>query len=159
MEYEKKFRLIPFDLSRAKTPENPSGLEVVTRNNRKVSIIDTHRRGQCPIIAYVETTKGDSVEDDVISYDVNGKWDCYESNLDLSLKEPLEQRRMTKQELAWWLRDCPEEHREYIYVNTDGSEGLIQHELAYSEEDADEIADSYLIRRNGGEWEAPITDD
>lgn len=153
------YKLIPFDLSRAKTPENPSGLEVVTRDNRKVRIVDAHRRGHCPIIAYIETIKGSLVEDDAASYDVNGKWISTESDLDLFLKEPINNRRMTYQELAWWLRDCPEEHREYIYVNTDGSEGLIQHELAYSGKDADEIADSYLIRRNGGEWRIPIIDD
>ena len=88
------FRLIHFDLSKAKTNENPNGLEVVTRNGLKVRIVDTNKRGGRPIVSCVEVD--DKVEN-IFTYDADGIYDCCkkESNYDLFLKEPVKQRRMT----------------------------------------------------------------
>lgn len=62
-------------------------------------------------------------------------------------------RRRTYQELSNWLRECPQEHREfkradskYVYVV-----------LGYDEDDAnEEVSSDILIRRNNGEWEEPL---
>ena len=84
------------------------------------------------------------------------EWDEKEKELK-ELKE-VKTRRMTNQELAWWLRDKPEEHREYCYTT---AESDIEFEHVYSEYEyivncADKKVKGILIRRNGGEWEEPL---
>lgn len=61
-------------------------------------------------------------------------------------------RRMTNQELADWLRDEPQEHREYKFM--DGHS--IAFYISYSDYNADEACGNILIRRNHGKWEEPI---
>lgn len=39
-----RYKLIPFDISKAKTPQNPKGLEVVTTNGTAVTIVSTDFR-------------------------------------------------------------------------------------------------------------------
>lgn len=39
-----RYKLIPFDISKAKTPKNPKGLEVVTTNGTAVTIVSTDFR-------------------------------------------------------------------------------------------------------------------
>ena len=61
---------------------------------------------------------------------------------------------MTYQELADWLRDCPEEHRECRYRHNT----TISPYLYYNLESANKEAKGLLVRRNHGEWEEPIVD-
>lgn len=61
-------------------------------------------------------------------------------------------RLMTLQELSDWLRDSPEEHREYKYVDS----STVRNSYAYREEDTSKLADDILVRRNHGEWEEPL---
>lgn len=65
------------------------------------------------------------------------------------IEEP-KKRRMTNQELAWWLRE--EKHREWAY------EGLVARSyFDYYTSEADEpVSDHILIRENGGEWKEPL---
>lgn len=61
-------------------------------------------------------------------------------------------RRMTNQELADWLRDCPEEHREWKYKNGDTVFSEYPYNMNYANEEVGDI----LIRSNHGEWEEPL---
>ena len=66
-------------------------------------------------------------------------------------------RSMTNQELADWLRKCPEEFREFTFK--DGT-GWVYSYLDYLESEADEPAKkNKLIRRNHGEWEEPLIEE
>ncbi len=80
----------------------------------------------------------------------------YEWNSDkkeLHKIEEVKKRRMTHQELSWWLRDCPEEHREYGFCDDEG----VRYFHTYRKDSADkEVEKEYRIRRNGGEWEEPL---
>ena len=60
---------------------------------------------------------------------------------------------MTIKELAWWLRDHPEEHREFKYKDTQ----KVDSHGAYNECDQNEECNqNIVVRRNGGEWEEPL---
>lgn len=64
-----------------------------------------------------------------------------------------EPRRMTNQELDWWLREG--KHREYI--NRTG--GYVHFEYVYLPCDADEyVSKDILIRKDGGEWREPLVE-
>lgn len=68
------------------------------------------------------------------------------------IEEP-KKRRMTNQELAWWLQD--EKHREYTNVSTN----YIGHEFQYKEISENEPCHpNYRIRENGGEWHEPLVE-
>lgn len=83
----------------------------------------------------------------------------YEWNSDkkeLHKIEEVKKRRMTHQELSWWLRDCPEEHREYSFCDDEG----VRYFHTYRKDSADkEVEKEYRIRRNGGEWEEPLIEE
>lgn len=61
-------------------------------------------------------------------------------------------RRMTDQELADWLRDEPQEHREYKFKDLPH----IWHEYSYEDGNENEPCENVVIRRNHGEWEEPL---
>lgn len=61
-------------------------------------------------------------------------------------------QRMTNRELAWWLRKCPEECREYKYKGCSN----IHNTYNYYEDEADNPCLDVLIRSNGGEWKEPL---
>ena len=61
-------------------------------------------------------------------------------------------QRMTNRELAWWLRKCPEECREYKYKGCSN----IHNTYNYYEDEADNPCLDVLIRCNGGEWKEPL---
>lgn len=65
------------------------------------------------------------------------------------LEEP-KYRRMTNQEVAWWLRD--NNRREY--KRSRGAS--VSHEFAYLEAQADKEVRDVLIREDGGEWRDPL---
>ena len=63
------------------------------------------------------------------------------------------QRRMTNQELAWWLREKPT--REWKYMNGDTAHGY----YGYKEKcENEEVLNNILIREDGGEWREPLVE-
>lgn len=155
---EEKFRLIPFDLSKAKTNENPNGLEVVTRDGKKARIVDTQKKGKVPLVVCVEV--GDAIET-VITCTTEGDYVSRYifSDYDLRLKEPIKKRRMTRQELAWWIREHPEEHREWRWNDNTWGYAVNATYIYQDGDDAkEEVNKNIVIRRNGGEWEEPLVE-
>lgn len=72
-------------------------------------------------------------------------------------EKKIKPRRMTHQELAWWLRDKPEEHRE-LKMSVD--DPIVDSLYYYDNETNVTVSKDIIIRRNGGEWEEPlITED
>lgn len=68
------------------------------------------------------------------------------------IEEP-KTRRMTNQELSWWLRDSS--RREFKYLN----DGFVYFGYSYLDnEDSTLIEDDILIRENGGEWHEPLVE-
>ena len=70
------------------------------------------------------------------------------------IEEP-KTRRMSNQELAWWLQEG--KHREYKFpdINTQ----LVRSYFEYDEAVAnDEVYGNILIRENGGEWREPLVE-
>lgn len=153
---ETRYKTIPFDVNRI----NEEGVQVVTRNGKSVRILCVDAKNfNKPIIGLVKR-KYDNVED-LYEYEINGKSNTSldESVEDLFLQVPIiatKYRRMTNQELAWWLRDCPEEHREWKYE--DRSPHLVKSVYEYQDNmnADDKVKDNILVRRNGGEWEEPL---
>lgn len=154
--------MIPFDLSRAKTLENPSGLDVADANGCDVTIVTTNYNSgfrndegnnKYPIFAITHEKEGDTP----IAYNIDGE-PCRSYCPNLWLKEKATQRKMTHQELAWWLRDAPEEHREYICSDYCGytEHRTIYQTFEYMVCDADKPVDDILIRSNGGDWIEPL---
>ncbi len=64
-------------------------------------------------------------------------------------------RRMTNQELSWWLRDHPEECREFKY---EGGGDYVYSSYDYTINQANTQVWGKLIRRNGGEWQEPLVE-
>lgn len=62
------YRLIPFDLSRAKTPENPSGLEVVTKGDN-----DKEHRVVHSVFDYIPGRSNEPV-DSILIRSNGGEW-------------------------------------------------------------------------------------
>ena len=62
-------------------------------------------------------------------------------------------RRMTNQELAWWLRENPT--REYRYPASDYVYSVFDYK--YYKQDEEVHADIH-IRENGGEWREPLVE-
>jgi hypothetical protein len=86
--------------------------------------------------------------------DAGYEWDS--DKKELHKIEEVKKRRMTHQELSWWLRDCPEEHREYSFCDDEG----VRYFHTYRKDSADkEVEKEYRIRRNGGEWEEPLIEE
>lgn len=102
-------------------------------------------------------------EGNKIQSDAGGKWediriDDYDYlegfSSDYRIKPQPKTRRRTKQELADWLHNCPEENREWKWKG----ESLVHaYPMTYDEDEAQvECASDILIRRNHGEWEEPL---
>ena len=64
------------------------------------------------------------------------------------------QRRMTNQELAWWLREKPT--REWKYMNGVTVYGYYGYEEKCKNE---EVLNNILIREDGGEWREPLVEE
>ena len=89
-----RYKLIPFDISKAKTPQNPKGLEVVTKYGTAVTIVSTDFRSSqqyfnggsiYPILAVVHGKDCDMSA----LYDCDGEIGDDYCGGDLCLKEPL----------------------------------------------------------------------
>ena len=76
---------------------------------------------------------------------------CVENYMHCAEIEEPKIRRMTNQELAWWLTEKP--HREFI----DGEWIFSRH---YYEEaiQFQEVKDEILIREDGGKWREPLVE-
>ena len=149
---EKKYKLMPFDLEKAK-----NGAEVVTANGRyNVEIIRYDLNAYAPMLAVLRP-KDDSL-DRVYLYFLNGE--IFGDNvkcLDLRIREEVTdvRRRMTNRELAWWLTDSPQEHREWKQAKGN----VIHKNCAYNEkEENDECPNDIVVRTNGGEWVEPLVE-
>lgn len=70
------------------------------------------------------------------------------------VKKEIKTRRMTNQELADWLRDCTEEHREWKYTSGD----IAYSHYCYTESEAFKPVKTILIRRNHGSWKEPLVE-
>ena len=74
------------------------------------------------------------------------------------IEEP-KKRRMTKQELTWWLQDGIKEgkHREWKFIDLDAS--AIHNIMFYIEEESNDLVGTdILIRENGGKWHEPLVE-
>lgn len=150
-DYKKR----PFDLSEAKTPENPNGLEVVTIGNEPVTIVSTNYRGDkkdYPILGIVHL----EIRDLPTAFNIQGKpYDGYIFKGSIYLKEPIERRRMTNQELSKWLREKPEEFREIT-----NKHNLIGSIHSYFEDYKNwAVGPDIMIRSNYGEWKEPLIEE
>lgn len=145
---ETRYKTIPFDVNRI----NEEGIKIVTRNGRNARVICTDHRGSGDesLIALIDYGGYESVAQLYKS----GKVYCNkEADDDLIMFVPYNRRRMTNQELSWWLRDCPEEHREWKYNSND----YIYDTYKYDECETNYECGNYiLVRRNGGAWEEPL---
>lgn len=149
-DYKKR----PFDLSKAKTPENLNGLEVVTIGNEPVTIVSTNYRGDkkdYPILGIVHL----EIRDLPTAFNIQGKsYDGYIFKGSIYLKEPIERRRMTNQELSKWLREKPEEFREAMTEHH-----LVKSAHAYFQEcENHAVEDGLMIRSNYGKWREPLVE-
>lgn len=81
-------------------------------------------------------------------------WNKEKKKLNQINKE-IKTRQMTRQELADWLRDAPEEHREYRYAGDKD----VYNTYDYPEDEANTPEGDVFIRRNHGEWEEPIIEE
>ena len=68
------------------------------------------------------------------------------------IKEP-KYRRMTSQELAWWLRAKPTREMKY----TDHESVYFEYSY-YESEESVPVDKDILIRENGGEWREPLVE-
>jgi hypothetical protein len=141
-----KTRLIPFDINKAK-----AGAKIITRGGLSARITDyAIKDKEHPILGLVDsglyetpetfTNKGRAISNNE------------ESDYDLFIEEEVKLRRMTRQELSDWLRDCPEEHREYRYAGDKD----VYNTYDYPEDEAFELVKNILIRRNHGKWQEPL---
>lgn len=70
------------------------------------------------------------------------------------INKEVKTRFMTNQELSWWLKEHPEEHREMTFSDKDN---YIASYYSYFKNKVDETVNSNtLIRKNGGEWQKPL---
>lgn len=124
---------------------------VETRDGRPVEIYTTNRSDEYSVVggiknAVIKFWRSDGTSNEDYTYD--------ELSTDLFFSPKKATRRMTWQELSWWLREKPEEeHREYKNKNS----FAVNHYIEYQEHRANEECDpEIVIRSNGGEWEEPI---
>lgn len=78
---------------------------------------------------------------------------CNEHNRDLFFSIKDKTRRMTNQELSWWLRELPEEHREIMFKDGDWISSNFNYNVKNANEEVD---DCIVIRSNGKEWKEPL---
>lgn len=143
-EERKRFNVADF-VSNEETP-------VETKHGEKVLIYNTNRvchddRCVCGDIVYAACNLLKSWLKDGCYYG-----DCSDDK-DLFFSVKKKPRRMTNQELSWWLNEHQGEHREWKYR----SALSVYSDYSYNELEADkEVSKDCLIRSNGGEWREPL---
>jgi len=71
-------------------------------------------------------------------------------------EKKIKTRKMTYKELSWWLREHPEEHREWKFK----TRSEVYTSRGYSEEkEHNPVAGDILIRKNGGDWMEPLIEE
>lgn len=147
-----EMKLIPFDAEKAK-----AGAQVITRNGRPVTICRYDVKNKdYPILGLVELVDGKEVPQAFTESGKSFNGDDQERPFDLFIKVETKLHRMTYQEFTWWLRECPEEHREYCYKGGNS----VHFNYYYTFDGADEeVEEGILIRKNGGEWMAPVIEE
>lgn len=108
--------------------------------------VDLHQKDY---VVYIASDK--ELKEHNISYKVKTIRSCF--NHCAEIEEP-QFRRMTKRELSWWLRDHPEEHREW----KNREAGFVYSTLSYQDKDENEPCGDIVIRSNGGEWHEPLVE-
>ena len=148
---------IPFDILRV----YEEGVKVVTRDGLSARILCTDLLKRDKEIVAAITGKKIEKYEYINEYYVNGRYnEDEETTEDLMLEIPVKYRRMTSRELAWWLRDHPEEHREVLVWCDDLNRSLITGVFRYSASVENlEVPDSVSVRSNGGEWHKPLIED
>lgn len=150
-----KTKRVPFDLEKVK-----QGAKVVTDNGEPVRIncYDRKTDTDYTIVGLVLRKKGDLYCEIPLIYNSIGL--CFkDAEPRLFIEEEVKTRRMTNQELSWWLREHPEEHREYMYKSK-ADEHNVHIIYPYCVIEADEEVDADIyIRRNGGEWQEPLIEE
>lgn len=150
---------IPFDILRV----YEEGVKVVTREGLSARILCTDLLRRDKEIVAAITGKTIEKYEYINEYYVNGRYNQDEETTeDLMLEIPVKSRRMTNQELAWWLREHPEEHRELTFRTKDDKyedNRLIYSGYDYSPAIQDKPVGSLLIRSNGGEWHEPLIEE
>ena len=144
--FEGFYKLIPFNLKLAKTPTNPKGLEVYTKNYISVEILKTDRSSTLyPLVVLLNNAK-------ILTATQTGETKT--GNETLCLKEALpSSRKMTWKELAKWLREKPEEFRE-AQINRNISCGIVYKESSENEE----VGKSVMVRTINSGWREPLID-
>jgi len=142
-------KIIPFDLSRI----HEEGVRVITRNKRAVRVLRSDSDDARPITAMIASADNDEVFIHTFDYFIDGMRYLDESEFDLLLEVPIQYRRMTHQELSWWLRDHPEEHREWMRGDGLRVWSVFEYSLARASDPCDP---NTMIRSNGGEWRDPL---
>lgn len=156
-EETKQFKIIPFDLSKARTKSNPNGLEVITKNGESARILctdfDSSEEKEYKLVVAVRYDDGEYLD----TYTEDGRIHPDEKcNTDLFLKQPVKSRRMTNRELAWWLREHQEEHREFRFK----ADISVFSTYTYRESSCNcPCEEGILIRSNGGKWKEPLFDE
>lgn len=152
-----RFKIIPFDLSKARTKSNPNGLEVITKNGESARILctdfDSSEEKEYKLVVAVRYDDGEHLD----TYTEDGRIHPDEKcNTDLFLKQPIKTRRMTNRELAWWLREHQEEHREFRFK----ADISVFSTYTYRESSCNcPCEEGILIRSNGGKWKEPLFDE
>lgn len=143
-----KTKLIPFDVEKAK-----AGAKVVTRCGYPVrmSDFDVEDKDGYKLLGIIDIN-GNEVP---YSFKETG---CrigpeIKRDYDLFIEEEVKTRRMTNQELSWWLDGPLEEHREYIRTS------WIYRRYSYLNGEANKPVEADIyIRKNGGEWQEPLVE-
>lgn len=140
----KRFNIEEF-ISNEETP-------VETRHGEKVLIYNTNRVCHddyrvCGDIVYDACSLLESwLEDGCYYRDRSDDKDLF-----FSVKKKT--RRMTNRELAWWLMEHSEEHRE---VCQEAGDCISSRYSYWKDEESCPCPDTMFIRRNGGKWEEPL---
>lgn len=83
-------------------------------------------------------------------------------DLDLIIIEETKYRRMIRREFAWWLTECPEEHREWKEPENDSIDSKddpVYHTYEYIESLENEPVEEHIVcRENGGQWVKPLVE-
>lgn len=151
-EKRKQFNAEEF-ISNEKTP-------VETRSGRKVEIFTTTREKEdtyvvVGVISDKHKSECEEYSDYYTSWTKEGRFysTATESSGDLFFSVKKKTRRMTNRELAWWLMEHPEEHRE---VCQEAGDSVSSRYSYWKDGESCPCPDTMLIRRNGGKWEEPL---
>lgn len=143
-------KLVPFDITLF-LKNKGEGIKVKTRGGADARIVCTDSIGDKPILALILC----SGHEMTCFYGTDGHVESdKEHDFDLFLEVPYTAHQMTNRELSWWLRENPEEHREYSI----GSE--VYNTYSYKKDREHELCPFNIrIRTNGGEWLEPFIKD